>query len=488
MLNTVLLAITEACNSNCKHCRVIKYHSKVEFEKIIKVIDKIKNETRIINITGGEPLLYPQILQLIKYIKEKTPLKVSLSTNGYLLDKKTTARFKKLSLDAINVSLDSIHPDKHDSFRGKKGAYKLAERGIKTAVENKLNCRIACALGKFNYKETEDLILKACDLGCTAISFRRILPVSKALISLKTQLLNKNELIHTLKRVYKALIFLYPYFNVYIQEPFDLYLSQKVLKRKFGFSGGCSACRNLVDIKTNGDVWPCFALPIKLGNIYKQSLKEILNNPVAKSLIHQDFQGKCQTCGLKQICGGCRAWAFYKTGNFLATDPLCLKKNYLGIMNDLPELKEKQGLSAKEQSQMIFLTTKFMKPILEKSGIVWNSKILKNDLKNNKDNFWLLKLKSKLVGYLWFVENGSQIYLKSIIIDSHYQKRRFGVLLIKRLEIYAKKNHKKEIRLAVQIANKKSFNFFKQLGYRKISKDKHKGFILSKKFNQTALS
>lgn len=123
MLNTVLLAITENCNSNCKHCRVIKYHSEVDLDKARQIINKISKETKIVNITGGEPLLYPQIFQLIRYIKEKTPLKASLSTNGYLLDKKTATTLKKLSLDGINISLDSIQAKKHDSFRGKKGAY-----------------------------------------------------------------------------------------------------------------------------------------------------------------------------------------------------------------------------------------------------------------------------------------------------------------------------------------------------------------------------
>ncbi len=487
MLNTVLLAITESCNSNCKHCRVIKYHSEVDFGKARQIIDKISKETKIINITGGEPLLYPQIFQLIRYIKEKTPLKASLSTNGYLLDKKTAVTLKKLSLDGINISLDSIQPKKHDSFRGKKGAYKLAEKGIKAAIKSGLNCRIACALGKFNYKEVEDLILKACDLGCTAVSFRRILPVSKA-TSLKPQLLNKKELIYTLKKIYKALTLFYPYLNIYIQEPIDLYLSQKILKRKFSDFGGCSACRTLVDIKTNGDVWPCFALPIKLGNIYRQSLKEILEHPVAKSLISQNLQDNCQKCSLKQICGGCRAWALYKTGDFLATDPFCFKKDCLEIINTLPNFEEKQHLDKKEQRQIISLTTKFMKPILKKSGIAWNSKILENDLKNNKDKFWLLKLKSKLVGYLWFTENNSQIYLKSLIINKPYQKENFGTFLMKRLELYTKKNKEEEIRFAIQTANKKSFKFFTKLGYKKINKDKHKGFIFSKKFNQSALS
>lgn len=210
--------------------------------------------------------------------------------------------------------------------------------------------------------------------------------------------------------------------NIYIQEPIDLYLSQKILKRKFS-----------------------------------------------------DF-------------GGCRAWALYKTGNFLATDPFCFKKDCLEIINVLPTFEEKKYLNEKEGKQILFLTTKFMKPILEKSGITWDSKILENDLKTDQDKFWLLKFKSKLAGYLWFTENNSQVYLKSVIIDNPYQKEHFGTFLIKRLELYARKNHKKKILFAVQTSNKKSFNFFKQLGYKRINKDKHKGFIFSKKFSQTALS
>ena len=479
MLNTVLLSITERCNYNCKHCRVVSFSSEIDFDKACKIVEKIKGKAKIVNITGGEPLLYPEILPLVRYIKTKTSLKVSISTNAHFLDKNLAEKLKKAGLDGINISLDSIYPSKHDSFRGRKGAFKIAEKGIKTAVKTGLNCRIASAIGKFNYKEVSELAIKAVDLGCSAISFRRILPVSKGK-SLKSEFLNKRELAHVFKDVYKMLFFFYPLFNLYIQEPLDLFFAQKLLRKKFSSFGGCGACRSLIEIKTNGDVWPCPILPIRIGNIYENSLTEILNHSLSKSFIKRDLKGVCKTCDLKQICGGCRAWALYKTGDILESDPLCLKDNYEKIIGDLPSFKEKKILKKEEIEEIISLTTKFMRPVFKKSNMVWNSKILEKDLLKNKDPLWLLKYNSKVIGYLWFAIKGNTVYLKAIIINSSWQKKKIGFLLIKRLELFSKNKGKKQICFAIQKGNRNSLNFFKKLGYKKIEEDKNKGFMFSK--------
>lgn len=482
MLNTVLISVTEKCNYNCKHCRVVKYRSEIDFKNALKIIDKVKDQTQVVNITGGEPLLYPKIIPLIDYIKRKTNLKVSMSTNGHFLTPKTAQQLKEKGLDGINISLDSTDPKKHDSFRGKKGAYEAAERGINTAVKHGLNCRIASSLGKFNYREVEQLIIKAVDLHCSAISFRRILPISKALESLVPELLDKRELFYSLKRIYKFLYFLYPLFNIYVQEPTDLYITQKLLRKKFGNSGGCGACRKMIEIKTNGDVWPCPSLPFKLGNIYKNSITKILHHHVAQLLIEQKIKGACRKCDLKQVCGGCRAWALFKTNDYLETDPYCLKDDYQAIVKDLPLFYEKKQLAEGEIKEIIDLTTKSMKPVLEKSGMVWKKELLEQSLRNNKEGiFWLLKFKFKIVGYLLFDNKDSEIYLKSIIIDKPWQRKKLGFLLIKRLELFAYKEGEKKIHFAVQEANKKALTFFKNLNYKRIGKEKGKGFILSSK-------
>ena len=485
MLNTVLISVTEKCNYNCKHCRVVKYRSEIDLKNALKIIDKIKDQTRVVNITGGEPLLYPKIIPLIDYIKEKTNLKVSMSTNGHFLTSRIAQLLKEKGLDGINISLDSTNPEKHDSFRGKRGAYEAAERGIKIAVKHGLNCRIASSLGKFNYREVERLIIKAVDLHCSAISFRRILPISKALDSLVPELLNKRELFYSLRRIYKFLFFFYPLFNIYVQEPIDLYITQRLLGRKFGDSGGCGACRKMIEIKTNGDVWPCPSLPFKLGNIYKDSLSKILNHRIARLLIGQKIKGACGDCDLKQICGGCRAWALFKNNDFIAADPYCLKDDYQTIVKDLPSFYEKKQLGEEEIREIIDLTTKFMKPVLEESGIVWRGELFEQNLRSNKEGmFWLLKFKSKIVGYLLFVKRGSEIYLKSIIIDRPWQRKKLGFLLIKRLELFANKEGKEKICFAVQEANKKALTFFENLNYRRVGKEKDKGFIFLKEISK----
>jgi len=475
MLDIVLLSITERCNYNCKHCRAVEYHTEIDFKKACQIIKKIKRKTKAINLTGGEPLLYPKIIPLIKYIKKTTPLEVYMSTNAYFLTSQTAIQLKKAGLDGINISLDSTTPQKHDSFRGKKGAYEAAEKGIKIAVKTGLNCRIVSALGKFNYQEVNELIIKAVETGCSAISLGRIFPISRALLN-SSELLNTNEVVRVLKEAYKFLLLLYPFFDVYIQEPIDLYLSQQLLRQKFINSGGCSACRYSIEIKTNGDIWPCPFLPIKIGNIYKNSIEDILKNSIAKSIINRNFKGKCGVCNLKQICGGCRAWALFKKGDPIETDPYCLKNKK--IIENLPSFEEKSSLNKEEVKEILNLTTKFMKPVFEKSRITWKSEILEKDLSKKRSGvFWILKFRSRIIGYLWFKIEKSEIYLKSIIIDKPWQKKYFGFLLVKRLELFARGRRKKQIRLAIQEANKKSIDFFEKLGYKKIRKEEDLIFL-----------
>jgi len=481
MLNTILLSITEKCDFNCKHCRLVKYQTEVSFDKALKIIKKIKGQVKGVNLTGGEPLLYPKIIPLVAYIKRNTDLRLTMSTNGHLLTPQIARQLKKIGLDGINISMDSTDIKKHDWFRGYQGAYEAAEKGIKLAIKQGLNCRIASSLGKFNYREVNKLIIKAIDLRCSAISFRRILPVSKALDSLTSQLLNKRELFYSLKQIYQYLYFLYPYFNIFVQEPMDLYFSQNILSKKFGPSGGCGACRKMLEIKTNGDIWPCPSLPIKLGNIFENSLSDILDHKEARLLINQEFKGVCGCCDLKPVCGGCRAWALYKKHDYLAADPYCLRNNYQAMVKDLPSLQEKDSLTRVEVSSIVSLTTKFMKPILEKSGIVWRRELLEQDLKNNRQGrFWLLKLKSRIIGYLYFIEKDKEIYLRSIIIDRPWQGKKFGFLLMKRLELLAAKKRMRTIKLTIQEANHEAMTFYKRLNYMMVGEEKGKGFAMVK--------
>ena len=90
---------------------------------------------------------------------------------------------------------------------------------------------------------------------------------------------------------------------------------------------GCHAGLSYFSLRPNGDIYPCTFLPIKVGNIREQSLADIwYNSKTLKTLRDRaNLKGDCGCCQYRATCGGCRGRAYACTGDYLETDPVCLK-------------------------------------------------------------------------------------------------------------------------------------------------------------------
>ncbi|MEM2907403.1 MAG: radical SAM protein, partial [Candidatus Odinarchaeota archaeon] len=110
------ISVTQRCNLRCQYChhegeRDIKkeYMTPDEIAKITSLGAKLG--VRKIKITGGEPLLRPDIAEIIRKIKHvKGITEISMTTNGTLLNQKAS-EIKKAGLDRVNVSLDTVNYD-----------------------------------------------------------------------------------------------------------------------------------------------------------------------------------------------------------------------------------------------------------------------------------------------------------------------------------------------------------------------------------------
>ncbi len=142
-------------------------------EKWIQFIDDVKAFNPMINIRGGEPLLYPHIVEFMRHVKESN-LFLSLETNATYLKKFAydVARY----VDHISISVDGP-PETHDYVRGKKGTYNKVKEGI---LEFKKACKVLkikkidpisfnCTIGVDNYKDIPDMIWVSKDLGVKSI-------------------------------------------------------------------------------------------------------------------------------------------------------------------------------------------------------------------------------------------------------------------------------------------------------------------------------
>lgn len=163
------IAVTNACNLRCYYCSPDgnngmgeAYGTKTDkidlkdLEKKIKIAEK-EGVTRV-RITGGEPLLVPNITDFFRFLDEQTTMEYAVATNGILVNK----YFDELvALDRIDlrISLDSLKPEKFAKICGtsEKSYYQVMNNLKSLSKIGKLH-RIASVIGKDNEDEIESLI------------------------------------------------------------------------------------------------------------------------------------------------------------------------------------------------------------------------------------------------------------------------------------------------------------------------------------------
>jgi len=117
------ICITTACNTNCAYCwHQEKSASKLTFEAIAEVMDVLcAQKPPKLNLTGGEPTVYPDFERVLEYARRSGIKDVLLCTNGYRFqDPGFAEKMIDLGVTALNISVDTLDPDKFEKLRGFK--------------------------------------------------------------------------------------------------------------------------------------------------------------------------------------------------------------------------------------------------------------------------------------------------------------------------------------------------------------------------------
>lgn len=174
--------ITNQCNYMCKYCifssNCKKDKNELDTKECIHIIDELhKNGFNILKITGGEPLLRKDIIDIIKYAKEKD-MKVDISTNASLITDTLAIEIKKTNIDMVHVSLDGHNKAIHEEARG-ENTFDRTVRGIRKLVERLVYLRIGTVLFKENENHIEDIIKFVTDLEVNEIIFSIMEPCGR---------------------------------------------------------------------------------------------------------------------------------------------------------------------------------------------------------------------------------------------------------------------------------------------------------------------
>jgi radical SAM protein with 4Fe4S-binding SPASM domain len=277
------------------------------------------------NITGGEPFLRPDFFPLLERLLA-TGFEVYVLSNGTLINAEKAQRLAALGVDGVQVSLEGTE-ETHDRIRG-RGSFTAAVAGIRhllaAGVKVSLNTTLS-AMNAANFRELVDL---AVDLGVPRLGFSRLVPSGRG-AALQEQLLTTPEV----QAFYEEILAL-KVEGLEIASG-DPVASQMEAPPPAGDEGGialggCAAGVSGLTILPDGTVTPCRRLPIPIGNVRRDSLRELwAASPVLEGLRDRNqYQGRCGECPRWAQCRGCRAIAYAYSRSrgrpdYLASDPQC---------------------------------------------------------------------------------------------------------------------------------------------------------------------
>jgi len=328
--------VTLKCNLRCSHCYIDAQIREATGELTTAegkmLIDQIAEVSKpILILSGGEPLLREDIFELARYGSEKG-LKVTMGTNGTLVDDESARRLRDAGVRKVAISLDSISPEKHDIFRGLRGAWKATIKGIDACQRNGLDFQVNTTVTKQNFEEVDEIISFAQRLGASNFHLFFLVPTGRGekledLTPVQYEEMLRKVIKEGARRDFDVRPTCAPQFmRIAKQEMMNL--------EKWG--RGCIAGIRYCRIYPTGDVTPCPYLPVKVGNIRESSFKEIwFNSDVLNELRDlSKLKGRCGICEYKDICGGCRARAYGLTSNFIdicgsLSPPSEIKGDYL---------------------------------------------------------------------------------------------------------------------------------------------------------------
>ncbi|MBW2365936.1 MAG: 12,18-didecarboxysiroheme deacetylase [Deltaproteobacteria bacterium] len=343
----VVWNITRRCNLKCVHCYAqsddISYENELSTDEGKTLIDDLSRfGVPVILFSGGEPLARKDLPELADYAVKKG-MRAVISTNGTLISKETARTLKSIGLSYVGISIDGME-DINDRFRGVKGAFKSALKGIENCKSAGIKVGLRFTINKFNVSEIPDILNLIEEMEIPRVCFYHLVYAGRGSNLVEHDLSHDETrnavdlIMDATKRLHdkgkpKEVLTVdnhadgpYLYLRLLNENPARAEEVLELLKMNEGNNSG----RGIGCISWDGQVHADqFWRHYSFGNILKKPFSEIwmdTSNPLMKKLKEKSkhVTGRCATCRWLSICGGnfrVRAEAF--TGDVWAPDPAC---------------------------------------------------------------------------------------------------------------------------------------------------------------------
>ena len=278
--------VTNHCNFRCLHCfnnsTEVGRNDEISKEQRRNIAKQIRDlKPYIVCLCGGETTCCQELTEIIKIISATVPV-VNMVTNGYLITKEYAKELKDSGISLVQVSIDGINPEQHDTFRGKRGAFEHAIQAVKNLREVGLSVATSLVPNKLNYQDTKKYFEMCHDLGVYQARSMPYLPLGRGVLLGHNLILNEEEY-YVFQRQLQAAKDAFPDLEIEWGDPIDhLYrLPNNALAGMDTFS---------IDIKSNGDIGISAYLPIIVGNCIEHSIKEYWDAGLNKILARADVR------------------------------------------------------------------------------------------------------------------------------------------------------------------------------------------------------
>ncbi|MCP4187440.1 MAG: heme d1 biosynthesis radical SAM protein NirJ [Gammaproteobacteria bacterium] len=357
----VIWNLIRRCNLACKHCYAtsadIDFEGELTTDEVYAVMDDLKSfGVSVLILSGGEPLMRPDIFDISRRAKEMG-FYVGLSSNGTLIDKNSIDDIAKIGYDYVGVSLDGMR-ETHDYFRRKQGAFDESIAGIRLCQETGLKVGLRFTLTQDNASDLPDLLQLMRNEAIDKFYLSHLNYAGRGNRNRSSDLhyqMTRDAMDLLFETCWQDVqsgqrrefvtgnndadgVYLLHWAKQHLPDHVDT-LHQQLLRW-----GGNASGVNISNIDNLGTVHPdTMWWDYCIGSVKQRPFSEIwqdVSDPLMAGLKakQRPLEGRCAECRHLNICGGnsrTRAWQL--TGNPWAEDPGCyLDDAEIGVV-DMPQ-------------------------------------------------------------------------------------------------------------------------------------------------------
>ncbi len=282
------LCVTRRCNLRCKHCYVTagaSLENELTTAEIFSIVDQLEffrsatAESRV-SLTGGEPFVRPDVLDLIAYIADRD-FGVTVATNALQIRKTHIAAMKHVRNLALSVSLDGAVRGTHEAIRG-RGTFDPTIRVIHELTEAGITVGLNMFVYGANFSELEALVHLGEELGVRAFNCINAVSLGRAKDN-KLAAVPEEDLIRAIASI---VVKKRAYYDLFFNSTFCNTIAAIASGIRSVYCGVGS--HKAMYIRSDGNVYPCpntCCDAFALGNVRKDRLSEIwTSSPTLKAL------------------------------------------------------------------------------------------------------------------------------------------------------------------------------------------------------------